>query len=245
MRKDRSRLPVFLSLGACAALLLLPAVARTQAQSAAPPPVTVESQPDAPLHITAANVEWTQRQMLRLTVSLQNVSLVPVRVYAVRYEPISTGTGVGGGCARANTGTPGTAIPHGESINVEFGNFGYGGPVTEIRVAVDFVESSDGSVWGPDRFESAQQLAGERAGGRRTLTYLRAVLDEQGASALPNALKAARSNLTAPEQNTAAWRQGYEGSVAVICARVRHALETGGLSDVEAALQGPYDASGA
>jgi hypothetical protein len=244
MHNDRSIVPGCLSLGACAALLLLPAVAQTQAQSAEPPPVTIESQPDSPLHLTAAAAQWTEHQMLRLTVSLENVSTLPVRVYTVRYEPVSKGTSLGGGSLRSNLATPDEGVPYGQTHNIEFGEFGYDGPIAEIHVAVDFVESSDGSVWGPDRSESAQQLAGERAGGRRTLTFLRAVLDEQGTSAFPKALKAARSKLTGPEQHTAAWRQGYAGGVAAMCARVRHALKTGGLSDVEAALQRPYDASG-
>jgi hypothetical protein len=72
---------------------------------------------------------------------------------------------------------------------------------------------------------------------------MKKILQDSGADALMEELKTARDDVNPPEGRSAAWIEGYRGGISSIRERIRRAYEDGGLPEVEAVLQRPFDAS--
>jgi len=108
-------------------------------------------------------------------------------------------------------------------------------------LSLDFVEFTDGSFWGGDTCQSAERLGGLRAGARAARAHFKKKLDEKGVDALVKGLYVDDPTLTLPEGYSDAWKAGFRGAVNTFRERIRQANVEGGLPEVEAALQRPFD----
>ncbi len=205
--------------------------------------VLIQSQPDAPLQLSLDDVKriGSDQSGVEIFAKVKNISERQIRAYALRDESIDGGQ-EGGGCFLQNAPTAGKILKPGQSEGrTLWHNLSRTG--AQLRVSVDFVEFANGSVWGPDACKSAEQLDGQRAGGRVAKRLFKKKLDERGFDILMSQLYVNDSNLASPEGRSDAWKAGFRGAVNTLRERLRRANEEGGVTEVEAVLQRPVDAS--
>lgn len=209
-----------------------------------PPKVKVDSQPDSSLRITATT-KWVNVSPpgIELALKVKNISIdKAVRAYATRQaftvdEPPQ-------GCFLLNAIKPGKVLQPGQS---EVRSTWRGYPLDSrqpILLFIDFVEFTDGSTWGANGCESAQYLAGARAGARALAERLENVFVNGGASSVVKSLKEIAVEIEVPIAESQAWQKGFRDSMESMIYRVREAVSDGGLLEIEPALKRPYDASG-
>ena len=92
--------------------------------------------------------------------------------------------------------------------------------ISSVVIAVDFVESDDGKTWGNDAFNSADRLAGQRAGGDKALGHFRKVREEQGPSSLLEAVTSEVGAVELPEGRSPEWRDGFKTGDSHSCAEL-------------------------
>jgi len=198
---------------------------------------------DAPLRLSA-QTKWatTDQQMLEVYFTVTNVGDKPVRAYAVR---VSRGSETqDGGCFLNNIERVGKILQPNQSLGKSTWR-----PVPEsdaqtpVDLTLDFVEFADGTVWGADGCQSAERLGGLRAGARAAKLVFKKKLSEKGIDGLIGHLYASDPDLAPQDGHSDAWKSGFNGAINSLRERVRKANVEGGLPEVEAALQRPFDAS--
>lgn len=208
------------------------------------PAVKVQEMPDAPLRLSV-ETKWAtpDQQMLEVYFKVTNVGSRPVRAYAVR---VSHGVEAqqDGGCSLNDTEKAGKILqPNRSAGRSTWRPVPLSDTQTSIDLTLDFVEFSDGSTWGVDSCQSAERLSGLRAGAHAAKLRFKKKLDESGIDTLLAQLYANDPDLAPPEGHSDAWKAGFRGAINTLRERVRQANVEGGLPDVEAALQRPFDAS--
>jgi hypothetical protein len=129
----------------------------------------------------------------------------------------------------------------------------------EQAVRIDYVELSDGTVWGADKCQFGERLDGERNGGRAQREVLLKILQEDGPEAVlkfisdnyekePDRLAILRGEkpktpLETPPGHSKTWEAGFAIGARVIVDRVISGNREWGFTEVEVALKRPYDAS--
>jgi hypothetical protein len=209
-----------------------------------PPKVEVEPQPDSSLHITV-ETKWVNVNPagIELALKVKNISSdKAVRAYATRQaftidEPPH-------GCFLLNAVKPGRVLQPGQS---EVRSTWRGYPLDSRRpilLFVDYVEFTDGSSWGADGCESAQYLAGARAGAKALAERLEKELANVGAAALMKSLNEIAGEIDVPVAESQAWQKGFRVGIESMIYRVRQTVSDDGLPEIGPALKRPYDASG-
>lgn len=209
-----------------------------------PPKVNVDSQPDSSLHITV-ETKWVNVNPagIELALKVKNISSDrAVRAYATRQaftidEPPH-------GCFLLNAVKPGKVLQPGQS---EVRSTWRGYPLDSskpILLFIDYVEFTDGSTWGADTCESAQYLAGARAGAKALAERLEKELMNVGAAAVMKSLSEIAGEIEVPVAESQAWQKGFRNGIESMVNRLREAVYDGGLPEIEPTLKRPYDASG-
>ena len=216
----------------------------------------VKPQPDSPLRLRVKtrwlylllNVEgWTDRNGYEFTHFVENVSGRDVSAYAVRHTPP-------GGCWPWIM-SPDFMQPGKSDAKTTWRGFSPSDPV--LTYEVDFVEFTDGTTWGADVCQSAERLAGERAGGGAVAARLLELLAEGGPDAVKKVVKGklvgrspeaevkaidkGLSDITPPPGHSPAWEEGFRIGKRVIALRVQWADESLGPGVIERELRRPYD----
>lgn len=208
------------------------------------PAVNVQEVPDGPLHISA-ETKWAtpDQQMLEVYFTVKNVGQKPIRAYTVRViqglEALE-----GGGCFLNNAGKPGKILqPNQSAGRSTWRPVPSSDPLPAVDLALDFVEFTDGSVWGGDACQSAERLSGLRAGARVAKVKFKRELDEKGVDALLGRLYTDDPELAPPEGHSDAWKAGFRGAINSLRERIRRAKEEGGEPEIHDTLNRPFDAS--
>ena len=148
----------------------------------------VKPQPDSPLRLSVKtywlylllNVEgWTDRNGYELARFVENVSARDISAYAIRFTPP-------GGCSPWIM-SPDFMQPGKSDAKSTWDSFSPSAPVRTYEV--DFVEFTDGTTWGADVCQSAERLAGERAGGAAVADRLLELLAVSGPDAVIKVVK--------------------------------------------------------
>ena len=143
----------------------------------------VKPQLDSPLRLWVQtrwlylllNVEgWTDKNGYELTYFVENVSDRDVSAYAIRHTSP-------GGCSPWIM-SPDFMQPGKSDAKTTWDSFSPSAPVRTHEV--DFVEFTDGATWGADVCQSAERLAGERAGGAVVADRLLELLAVSGPDAV-------------------------------------------------------------
>lgn len=208
------------------------------------PAAKVKEAPDAPLLISVAT-KWAtpDQQMLEVYFTVKNIGNRPIRAYAVRVAR-GVETQEGGGCFFNSIDRAAKILQPNQSIGRStWRQVPESDVQTPVEVTLDFVEFADGTVWGADGCQAAELFGGMRAGIRAGKLRFKRKLDEEGVDALIRRLYADDPDLNPPEGHSDAWKAGFRGAISSLRERIRQANVDGGLPEVEAALQKPFDAS--
>jgi hypothetical protein len=145
--------------------------------------VSVYRQPDSPLQISKVSAKWGVEKLsegdelpsLIVNYSLQNESGKAIRAYTISL--------IEGEYTKSNAGISDLGIvtkssqllsPN-QSRIATFHQISTDVPQGNVKIAVDFVEFTDGSTWGLDASDSADMVAGFRAGAEAAQEYLQTV----------------------------------------------------------------------
>jgi hypothetical protein len=207
--------------------------------------VSVYPQFDSPLQISKVSAKWgvfeisEGQQVPRLEVNYtqQNVSSKTIRAYAVSL--------VEGDFNKPDAVFYGSlAIPTKSSqfISPNQSKFESIDQIsTEVRqnnvkIAIAFVEFTDGSTWGLGTSDYAPMLAGFRAGAKASLEYLQAVERNNGVNAVIKSLDVL-ANITPPIEQSQKWKSHFKTGTRLVSRRIKEAYEKEGVKAVEAELE--------
>jgi hypothetical protein len=248
------------------AVLTASAVLAQSPDRESPPPTSRESipgpevykvkpQPDSPLRLWVKtrwlyllmNVEgWTEKNGYELTRFVENVSAGDISAYAIRITPP-------GGCATWIM-SPDFMQPGKSDAKTTWDSFSPSAPVPTYEV--DFVEFTDGTTWGADKCQSAERLAGERAGGAAVADRLLELLAAAGPDAVIKVVRGKLgqspeaavksiderlSDITPPPGHSPTWEEGFRIGKRVIGLRIRRSVGLSGPVGIETELRRPYD----
>lgn len=223
-----------------------------------PQQLRILSQPDAPVRIASADITWatpSDRLAVQVYVVVENVSALTVRAYATRRDMDSPdGRKV---CLSDNL-LPGKVLRPGAKIGRStWQNNPKSEPAPSIWV--DYVELSDGTVWGKDECQFGDYLSGARAGAHSQREILLKILQDEGPEAVLNfiqqnfetaaaieAMKRGEQLKIPPEPppgHSKVWEDGFSSGARTIVRRVVDANRDWGWTEIEAALRRPFDAS--
>lgn len=113
-----------------------------------------------------------------------------------------------------------------------------------VKMAVDFVEFSDGTTTGPDTHNSRDKLAGQREGARREKQRLRDLLKSKGSTALLDSVSNESAGDPEPAEiskHSEAWLQGFHIGVGSIRHRIKQSGQMAAPKQVEIELAKPFD----
>jgi hypothetical protein len=204
--------------------------------------VQIQPQPQSPLQISSTKILSSDPFSPNIEFTVTNKGGKGIRAYTVTRELETDG-----GSRKAAIFTqltnqreilqPGQSRSGGikESYSPVF--------VNGVVLSIDFVEFDDGGTWGKDTYNSAERLAGQRAGGRNALEHLRKVREEKGATALLEAIESEGGEIATSEGHSAEWQDGFKSGVALAHFRLKKASQENGVKGVEEELQKPFDAA--
>jgi len=188
------------------------------------PRLTIESQPESPLQLSLFQIAPSDLVGSSvITLMMTNVSASSIRAFAVATSEGKSKTGV----LLINASNDQQTLQANEKKSITLRKTDQE-IVDGVTFSVDFVEFGDGSKWGPDTFDSASSLAGEREGTRQAVVAVDDRIRAQGVTALSRDLEATTSAISMPSAHSANWNQGFQRGVDTVRARLQRALEKGG-----------------
>jgi len=204
--------------------------------------VLVKSQPDSPLLVTLSKAKNLQEPEIDLL--LQNQGDRVVRAYTIGHEVVSEHSKAEGINFR-NLRTVESLFLPGEARAESIEGFTQpdSEPIERINIYVDYLEFDNGTTWGLDKFQSAELLAGQRAGARAVLDYLNEIRKEGGAMALTKVGKLNNIPISPPKNQSAQWLEGFRSGSSILEEQFRAVLKTGNLKETETVLRRPFDTS--
>lgn len=222
-------------------ILFLTSVITTSGQEK----VSIYPQPGSPLQLsnpvpswrTMVNPEGRELNMLVVDFVSENTSSKTISAYTLRIFTGEFNTDRGGvifSYAFENTGL----IKPAQSRSENIGEYGYDEKSKSIKIAVDFVEFTDGTTWGKDLSDSAQFLAGIRAGTKAVQEHLQKISRQRGLDAVIKALDE-NSEIQMPENQSGNWKKGFETGIKTTKDQIKRVFERDGKKAFEAELARP------
>lgn len=206
--------------------------------------VIINNQEDSPARLSA-ETKWVEadKRAAEVTYTVENIGSKPIRAYAVRITT-PNGNAPRARCYFNTTDKPGKILqPNTSAVKSTWMAVSDNDSQSSVEVAVDFVEFTDGSMWGPDICQSAELLDGLREGARAAKREFKKELSEKKLELFIRQLYRENPNLVPPQGHSDTWVSGFKGAINSLRERVRRANEEGGGPEVEAALQRPFDVS--
>jgi hypothetical protein len=235
---------------------------KSPASSPTPVPqqLRILSQPDAPLRIASADVTWatpSDRLAVQVYPLVENVSGQSIRAYSTRRDSDSPN---GQKVCLSDRFLPGKILRPGQKTGRSTWQNDY-----KLHLApaiwIDYVELSDGTVWGKDECELADYLDGARTGARSEREILLKILQDEGPDAVVSFIHQNLDSKEAyeakrrgeklkippepPSGHSKRWEDAFATGALGIASRVLDAIRDWGItkSEIEIALRRPYDAS--
>jgi hypothetical protein len=205
--------------------------------------ILIKEQDGAPLRILATSIKSAEPKNFKLQAAVQNQGSKEIRAYAITSET-ATGEGQSGYTQFINLTRRAEIWQPTEIKTIEVSDV-RDEPVLSVRLAVDFVEFSDGTTWGPDTNNSRDLLAGQREGARAERQRLRQLLKSKGRAAAVGAIQDSDESLIAPPTSlnrSQKWLEGFRAGAGSVHARLRRVLQ-GGAAQIELELDKPFDTS--
>jgi hypothetical protein len=207
------------------------------------PQVLVKPQANSPLSVISIKVDSATAYVPEVEVVVMNNSTQPIRAYTIRYETISTQSKAGGKLL-INASSADLVLQPGHRESRVIGDgMKCSDPIRRIIVSIDFVEMTDGSIWGADVSRSKETLAGQRVGARIIFDHLRKVMKESGPLEVVKLLDGDNEDIIPPPDMSPEWVNGFRTGVGSIRGRLKYAYSKNGVGVIESELQKPFDAS--
>lgn len=207
------------------------------------PRVLVKPQANSPLSVVSIKDDSATPYVPEVEVVVMNKSTQPIRAYTLRYETISTQSRAGGKLL-INASSANSVLQSGHTESRIIGDgMKCSDPIRKIIVSIDFVEMTDGSIWGPDVSRSRETLAGQRAGARIIFDRLRKIIKESGPLEVVKLLDEDNEDIMPPPDMSPEWINGFRTGVGSIRTRLKYAYSKNGVGVIESELQKPFDAS--
>lgn len=206
------------------------------------PRASVRGMRDSPLKLGIPHPEITGEDLYapQVDVVIENTSSKDVSSYAIRYDLGFNGELRPGGVELNQSSIARSILRQGDSRTLTVGDAHYSLPLERVVVSLDFVEFTDGSTWGADKYSSKELLAGLRAGAHAMTEHLLRALTES-----PNALSAeltdTEDHIDGGEQSPK-WLEGFQRGKAFIKERAKHEIRTFSVVEARKALALPIDA---
>jgi len=188
--------------------------------------------------------EW---EKLIVNFTLQNVSDKTIRAYTLREFSGEFDTDLGGVMSAYKLWGAGIFNPN-QSSNEQIGESsstlvtpGSTQVRERFKLAVDFIEFTDGSTWGKDLSNSAQQIAGIKTGIKTILESLKEPNQQGGIEAVIKTLNEIKE-LPPPDEERATWKRGFRIGANNIKSRLKRVYETEGKKGTEIELKRSFDA---
>ena len=192
------------------------------------PTVEIEFQGDSPIKLLGSTKSVNGvRELVELAITIENVSDKAIRAYAMRVwmsrdEPSQS-------CFQLNIMKPGKVLqPTQSEVRSTWRPYSRG-PGKVIHLSVDFVEFTDSSTWGMDSCDTAQKLAGARAGARTLVGRLQKILEESGPGAVLKSLEAEIAEISIPLEQSPVWQSAFQSALQEMAHRIRQAATEGGI----------------
>ncbi len=206
--------------------------------------VLVKDQPDTPLRVLNIKDNSTSLYTPEINVVVQNTSFKSIRAYAIRYD-IGIGKTNASGLELSIGAGGGADLQPNKSETVDIGaGATYSSPIDSITVAIDFVEFEDGIIWGPDIGKTKERLDGMRAGSRAAIGSLIKLMKTDGLPAVISTVEKESIDITPPADHSPEWLDGFHQGIGLIQGRLKNTYKDKGISEMERALQRPFDVPG-
>ena len=202
--------------------------------------IIAQEQTDTPLAITGIALNApvsSDSPFVDFGFSVVNVSLKPIRAYAIRQIVTAAGITVGGGVSLYNLQLANSRLlPHESELVYQNAN-AVSKKETKIIVSVDYVEFSDGTKWGTDSSKSAERAAGQRSGARAQSEKLLDLLNAGNAEDVVNVIGTGAVGIAPPLDRSSEWTEGFRSGAVIVVNRLKRAQEKGGPNELEKELR--------
>jgi hypothetical protein len=206
------------------------------------PVLSVQPQPDAPLRISSVTNASENQYEPRLTYVVTNISGKPISAYAIRHI-VAFGGASDSGVTIHQSVSPDQVLFPTQTEEGSMESTQYSAAVQSVNIIVDFVQFTDGSQWGPDKFKSAERLAGQTAGAQTEVSRLLKIENKNGTAAVIHAIASDALDNEVPAGHTAEWEEGFRDGISFERGLLRRANERGGVNEVKKELREPYGAT--
>ncbi len=210
--------------------------------------ILVYPQSDSPLQISNIRQKWRtsndyqEREISLLTIeyNLQNISDKAIRAYTIREFSREFDTDLGATISSY-------MLPADRSLEAyqftdeQLGDIGSAGEKQTFKLAVDFIEFTDGSTWGKDLSNSAQQFAGIKAGIKTVLESIKKSNQQGGIKSVIKILNEMKE-LTLPAEQNEKRKRGFRIGSNGMKSQLKRAYESGGNKGAEDELQKSFAA---
>lgn len=200
------------------------------------PTIIVKPQPESPLLISLVRVLSDNPRAPSFEYSILNRGNKPIRAFTLRHDD--------GGLMGSTMTMLKYPLQPGQSHPAEYGGGISSEPVKVIEMSVDFIEFSNGAVWGPDTTQSADQLRGTRAGMGAERDRLVRVLTEGGKSAFIEALEADGDEPAPLPGHSTKWERGFRIGARQFRKRLQSVNRENGFTAAESELRALSDQFG-
>jgi len=190
--------------------------------------IQIESQPQSPLQITSTKIISADPFSPHAEFTVTNKGSKGIRAYTVVYELVAEG-GSRKKALFTHLASQRSVLQPGQSRSESIKEPYSPALIRSIILAVDFVESEDGKTWGSDAFNSADRLAGQRAGGEGTLEHFRKVREEKGSASLLKPVTSEEDEIGLPDGHSPEWQDGFKAGASLVRLRLKRAKQVGGL----------------
>jgi|SRR5215207_5595091 len=198
--------------------------------------VSVKPQPDGPLRLSVVSYDSSDPQSPAVRVEVTNAGAKVIRAYSISQET-TTGDEKSSSVLFSDTGVLGQGIQAGQQSTDELPYPSAWGADSRMALAIDLVEFTDGTTWGPDEEKSTEILAGRRAGERQAARRLLKLYKEKGLQETLNSLGDRSSDVPPPEGYPAQWGEGFRSGQSAMAGRLKRAMSSGGTGHVEEELR--------
>jgi len=211
-------------------------------RSSQPLKAIAQVQPDSPLKISSMIVKSVDPLEPEVSYMITNTGKKPINAFAVR-EVVIFGHAQSEGVDVSNSLFISSIVQPGQSLPGSVEGESYSDAVQSITLIIDFVEFTDGTIWGDDKFKSSERLDGQRAGAQAEVERLRKIEKERGAAALASAVAEEETEITPSADKSPAWQNGFSEGVSSEHQRLQRANAKNGSAGIQAELQKPFDVS--
>ena len=212
------------------------------ANSRSDPIVTTQTQPEAPLIITA-KPRWFDDKTFEIYVVVKNVGDKPITAYATTWSNLSAPSS-NKPCFIYRLPWPGKMLTRDKSD----GKSQWNGTDSEnkppqLEYAIDFVEFSDGSTWGPDYCQAKEHLDGYRSGLKTARKLFKVRLAEAGAEQLIADLKKGPVKIEEPPGHSDRWIEAFRMGIEGMRESILRTYQERGSPEIDIELSRPIDPS--